>query len=136
MPTLILESRTQEQIDDEEFTWIDDAQYMLTGVSLSMCIKSMCRDNIPASAIYEILSSTSYRTLEQFNQVMIIYAEYHWYKWPEQAIEICQQLKREGKITQNKLLNIPSPCGYQRDIWLEHGTLDYRCEYKEYIDEK
>ena len=126
------------QLTNDDFDWIDDSTYMLTGVSLSQCIKSMCREDIPVSAVWEISSSTSFRTLEQFNTVLMIYAECSWNKFPDKAIAIAQQLKREGKIFQAQILpgQVPSPSGYKRDIWLEHGTLDYRNEYKEYTNEK
>lgn len=132
-----LVAKSSEPLQDE-FSWIDDSHYMLTGVSLSMCVKQMVEQNIPTSRVWEINSGTSFSNDDQFNQVMDFYAEHYWRKFPEEAKAICSQLRKEGKIQQAKLLpgHVSPPSGYGWDVWLEHGTLNYLNQYEDYPYEK
>lgn len=130
-------AKANEPIHDD-FSWMDDSRYMLTGVSLSICVKQMVKQDIPTSRVWKILSGTGFRNDDQFNQLIDFYAEHYWRKYPEEAKAVCSQLRKEGKIQQVKLLpgHVSPPSAYGQDIWLEHGTLNHLNQYEEYINEK
>jgi hypothetical protein len=78
---------------------------MLTGKSLSFCIRDIIEGKVKESDISSIITSTRANDTKQFVSLCVDYSLDYWYINPELGIEIALRLYDEGKIIQPRLKN-------------------------------
>ncbi len=82
---------------------------MLTGYSLSLCVKDIIGGRVPYEEVKEIIAGTAVEEYSGWKQVLAYYQIHFWYRAPEEGARIAWRLIDEGKISQPRLEGRPYP---------------------------
>ena len=87
---------------------------MLTGKSLSLCIRDVLEGIVEEHEIHKIITSTKCPDLVSFEKILDQYSSIYWSIAPERGKSIALRLWNENKIEQPRLLL--KDTWYNRDI--------------------
>lgn len=73
---------------------------MLTGLSLSYCVKDIVRGAVKLAEVEKIVSATNAPDQATFDEIIASYRESYWIEFPDQAEQIARTLWNAGKIDQ------------------------------------
>lgn len=73
------------------------------GLSLSFCVSRICRGEVPVEDVEKLIVGVICPDESAWNEVISNYKASYWEEFPEQAEEIVQRLRSEGKIVQPRL---------------------------------
>lgn len=76
---------------------------MLTGLSLSLCIRDIIEKRVPLEQVLKIVARTAARNEEDWIFVIRDYGEDFWGANPEEAARIAWELIRSGRVEQPSL---------------------------------
>lgn len=76
---------------------------LLTGLSLSLCIKDIINGDVKENQVGIIKARTLARTSYEWDSIITQYQNSCWQSNPTMAAEICLRLLSEGKISQPRL---------------------------------
>jgi hypothetical protein len=76
---------------------------LLTGLSLSRCIKDIIDGVVKEEQVQVIIARTMARNSDEWHSIVCQYQNSCWQKDPITAAEICFRLLNNGKITQPRL---------------------------------
>jgi hypothetical protein len=93
---------------------------MLTGVSLSLCIKDVCEAKVRFEQVGQIIAATRMANDADFESVVGSYKRTYWRKHPDEAERYARSLWTAGKIAQPLLCNERHP-GFNWD-YEAHGA--------------
>ena len=98
-----------------------------TGLSLSFCIKHILSGKVPEGSVDKILSGTSCRSDDDWEELIELYRDVYWRKDPDEGEAILRRLLEAGKIEQPRI-NWPtsgdrySPDTSQGYPWIDSPT--------------
>lgn len=75
----------------------------MIGLSVSLCVKSICRGEVPLEKVEKIIAGTRCETAEDWESVIAYYRQCYWHRYPDLAEKNFRQLLAEGKIHQPRL---------------------------------
>lgn len=99
---------------------------MLTGLSLTFCIMSICNGVVKEEDVEKIFTGTLANTREEFVIIVEDYSHSWWAKYPQKAIETALRFWDSGKIEQPRVHD-KVPFSYDKGIWMDekHMVLNY-----------
>lgn len=82
---------------------------MLTGVSLSFCIRDLCENKVQIEQVARIITGTKLASDADFEYALASYKSTYWRRFPEQAEQLARSLWSAGKIVQPRLTDEAPP---------------------------
>ena len=73
------------------------------GLSLSFCVRDILAGKVPEGSVDKIVSSTSCRSDDDWEELIQRYRETYWRKDPNEGEAILRRLLEAGKIEQPRL---------------------------------
>lgn len=119
---------------------------MLYGLSLSFCVASMIKNNIPISDVKAIFTGCLFDR-ESFASIISQYQAVYWREFSYQAADLAWKLFHAGKLIQTKDFPVPciahNGCVKREDSeliksgwWVRHLTDVYFTPYLSFLDYK
>lgn len=87
---------------------------LLTGVSLSFCVKDVILGLVKIEEIGQIIAATRFSNEVEFEDTVNHYARTYWRSNPEMGKATARALRSSGRIVQPELQNAPHP-GFNYD---------------------
>jgi hypothetical protein len=72
----------------------------LTGLSLSMCVKDICKGKVSLEEVDAIIAGTRIMDQEDWNYVLERYCLSYWYEFQEKAKEVANYLRDNNMFQQ------------------------------------
>ena len=94
---------------------------LMIGLSLSMCIADMIRNNIRMEDVKKIVAATNAPDEQTFDQVLDSYSETYWADFSEPAKKLARRLYKAGKIEQPRIKGQKYPATGE-GIWVERES--------------
>ena len=101
------------------------------GLSLSLCVRDIAACERQLNEVAKIISGTSARTPEDWDQLINYYKERDWKEFPELAKIIVRQLLASDKIEQPYLTQNRTPNRATTGSWVEDES---QIEWNEFDD--
>jgi hypothetical protein len=79
------------------------------GLSLSFCIKDILLGRVALEEVDRLITGTCAVTDEDWEEVLESYCEVYWRDFPEQAKELANKVRSEGRISQPKCNSRKAP---------------------------
>ena len=70
----------------------------MIGLSLSLCVKDIVENKVNINEVEKIIVNIDIYDKAKWNDLLIMYCNYCWDNYDEQAIEICNILKSDNRI--------------------------------------
>lgn len=80
----------------------------LIGLSLSLCVAEMVRNNISDKDIIKIVANTNAPDKKTFEEVLKEYTKVYWVEFPRKAKALARRLYKGGKIEQPRTEGKPT----------------------------
>ena len=92
----------------------------MIGLSLSSCVLDILRGEVQLGEVSKIIAGTKISNDDEWRYVMEKYSKTYWYKDPEKAVRIAEQLRDQGKIEQPRVRgDNPPNLGMTGDHWVK-----------------
>jgi hypothetical protein len=92
---------------------------MITGLSISFCIKDIAAGVVSEDMVEKIIGGTSVKSPEDWEKVIASYRKNYWYKFPDEAEQLFRRMLAAGKIEQCKDQSVHN---IARGKWIVNGV--------------